>query len=161
MLRWKRPATLQHRRYIKLLTSVSRRSGLRFLFSKPLHIFLPHYLRYQGCSANAKVLQRQHRWSSSDQPLSRSDAKSLAKTTSLHPSCSQVRISSAYFAWGRVIIYALFPYFSVLSVRPSDLFHIFNMCYLPDIAGQILFIAQHASFIAYFAWGRAIIYMII
>jgi hypothetical protein len=40
-------------------------------------------------------------------------------------------------------MYALFPYFSMLSVRPFALFHVFNMRYLPDIAGQILPVYLH------------------
>jgi hypothetical protein len=60
------------------------------------------YVHCQGCIAGAKVLKRQHRLSSGEQPLARSDAKSPEKATSRCPSCSQVRVSSAWFEMARL-----------------------------------------------------------
>jgi hypothetical protein len=103
------------------------------------------YVHCQGCSAGAKVLKRQHRRSSAEQPLARSDAKSPEKATLRCLSCSHVRVSSAYFAWGGVFIYFLILYLSIFWFYICSIFTHFyccSTCYFSN---------------AYFAWGRAII----
>jgi hypothetical protein len=95
-----------------------------------------------------KVLQRQHRRC---------------------PSCSKVRISTAYFAWGRVIIFFISIFISaifaiicyVLSVRHcrADFACLYSWYHCKFyITLHILYWSTVLS-IAYFAWGRAIIYL--
>ena len=58
-------------------------------------------------------------------------------------SCSKVRLSIAYFAWGRAII--CFLYFHVFFLSIIAWFHIY-MWYLPDITGQILPVYLHVKY---------------
>ena len=121
------------------------------------------YVHCQGCSAGAKVLKRQHRRSSAEQPLARSDAKSPEKATLRCLSCSHVRVSSAYFAGGSVyLFYFLLFYFLYLLSCPIFMGRSWAS-YSHDILYHIFtyLLLNNASFIAYFAWGRAIIWMII
>ena len=143
----------------KLLTSArnvgfSSLLSTRFLFTMTDYLYLA---TYKAAPA--------HRRRSAEQPLARSDAKSPAKATSRCPCCSQVRLSSAYFAWGR---YLSVLFFYICECLPVFIFYICSLarstredlaCYLHDILYHIFtsLLLNNDSFMAYFAWGRAII----